>query len=60
MINLGMWKDRVLESEFKDNAIKMGLASDDDLKRISKAWAEFPSNPDAWYTIVHGELIATK
>ena len=58
--HLGMWKDRVLQSDFKENAIKMGLASDEDIKRISDAWRDFPSTQDAWHMVVHGEVICTK
>ena len=57
---LGMWKDRVLQSEFRDNAIKMRIASEEELATISKAWGDFPSTQDAWYTVVHGEMICTK
>ena len=55
-----MWKDRVLQSDFKENAIKMGLASEEDIKRISDAWGDFPSTQDAWHMVVHGEIICTK
>jgi hypothetical protein len=57
---IGMWKDRVLTSNFRDNALKMGIASEDDLKQISDGWAVFPSIQDAVYTVIHGEMIITK
>jgi ubiquinone/menaquinone biosynthesis C-methylase UbiE len=59
-LSVGMWKDRVLNSDFKTNAIKMGIATEDDLKRISKAWGDFASTEDAWFTVVHSEMLCTK
>jgi hypothetical protein len=53
-----MWADRVLLSDFHDNCIKMGLAKEEDLQRLSEVWKEFPKTQDAWYTVVNGELIA--
>jgi hypothetical protein len=53
-----MWADRVLQSEFHDNCIKMGLATEEKLQRISETWRKFAITEDAWYTVVHGELIA--
>jgi SAM-dependent methyltransferase len=56
----GMWADRVLQSEFKSNALKYGLATEEDLQRISKAFRDFITTQDAWFTVVNGELIAQK
>lgn len=36
----------------------MGLATEETLQSISKAWSSFVTTEDAWYTVVHGELIA--
>ncbi len=55
-----MWADRVLVSEFKENATKLGIATLGDLQRISDAFKAFSITQDAWYTVVHGELIAYK
>ena len=57
---IGMWADRVLLSEFRTNAVDMGIATDEDLKRISEAFKKFADAEDSWYTVVHGEMIATK
>jgi hypothetical protein len=54
-----MWKERVLQSQFKENAMKFGLATEADLQRISEAWGKFITTQDAWYTVVNGEMIAT-
>jgi hypothetical protein len=55
---IGMWADRVIQSEFHDNCIKFGLATDDQLQHISKAWTRHAVTEDAWYAIIHGEVIA--
>jgi hypothetical protein len=59
-VHPGMWKDRVLQSDFKDNALKMGFATEEDLKRMSDAWRDFPSIQDACYMVVHGEMVLSK
>jgi hypothetical protein len=52
-----MWADRLLLSDFKDNAIKHGLSTEDELRQISDAFRKFPSTPDAWYTVVNASVI---
>jgi hypothetical protein len=55
-----MWRDRVLQSHFKTNAIKFGGVTEEEIQRISEAWGEFATTQDAWYTVVNGEMIARK
>ncbi|KAF2673704.1 methyltransferase-UbiE family protein [Microthyrium microscopicum] len=54
----GMWADRVLQSEFHDNCVSMGMAKEEDMQRISRAWKDFQTTQDAWYVVTNGELIA--
>jgi ubiquinone/menaquinone biosynthesis C-methylase UbiE len=53
----GMWADRIVKSAIADQARDRGLATDDDLQRISAGWREWTAAPDGWFTIVHGEII---
>jgi hypothetical protein len=50
----------MLKSPWKDNAIKFGGASENDLKRISETWETFQAIEDAMITVVFGEMIARK
>lgn len=54
----GMWSDRVVESAFADQAVDRGLATRAELGEISDAWTAWSRSPDAWFTIVHGEIRA--
>ncbi|XVX20076.1 methyltransferase domain-containing protein [Actinomycetota bacterium] len=55
----GVWRDRVLQSAFAEQAIERGLADHAELQAISQAWAEWGERPDAWFVIVHGEVLAS-
>jgi hypothetical protein len=59
-MRIGMWADRVLVSEFKENALKFGFATEEELQKIADAFKEFMVSEDAWFTVVQGELIAYK
>lgn len=53
----GMWADRILDSAIADQARRDGLATDDDLRRISAAWRTWAADPDGWLSVLHGEII---
>ncbi|MCC6917156.1 class I SAM-dependent methyltransferase [Nitrosomonas sp.] len=52
----GMWADRILESKIADQLRDQGIASQNDLERVSKAWRAWASAKDGWMSIVHGEI----
>ncbi|MET8158111.1 methyltransferase domain-containing protein [Sphaerisporangium sp. NPDC005289] len=52
----GLWAERVVASAFADHALAYG-ATRSDLQRISEAWQEWGTHEDAWFTVVHGEII---
>ena len=54
----GMWKDRILASAFATQLLDEGRATQQDLQSISEAWEAWAADPDAWFTVLHGELIA--
>lgn len=54
----GLWADRVLQSTFAKTAEEHGLATEEDLKRISQAWREWAKSEDAWFSVLHGEVLA--
>lgn len=53
----GMWNERIVASSIADQAIHSGLATRDDLVRMSNAWREWSESPDGWFAIVHGEIV---
>ena len=52
------WPDRVTQSHLAEQAVAGGHASHDELARIADAWRAWAANPDAWFTVVHGEILA--
>jgi 2-polyprenyl-3-methyl-5-hydroxy-6-metoxy-1,4-benzoquinol methylase len=54
----GLWADRALRSSFADRSLGLGLADRDALERISAGWRAWSVEPDGWFAILHGEIIA--
>ncbi|MEU8264199.1 methyltransferase domain-containing protein [Micromonospora sp. NPDC048999] len=52
-----MWADRILHSDLAQQVLASGLATGDDLHRISQGWREWADATDAWFTVLHGEII---
>ncbi len=52
-----MWAERVVGSAMADQAVERGLATRGDLDRLARGWREWASAPDAWFTVLHGELL---
>jgi len=53
----GMWADRILQSQIAKQLLEQGMATSDDLQRISQAWRDWASARDGWMSIVHGEIL---
>jgi SAM-dependent methyltransferase len=53
----GMWADRILESALARQLTRDGLATSDDLQRISDAWRAWAADGDGWYLVPHGEIL---
>jgi SAM-dependent methyltransferase len=54
----GMWADRIVRSTLAGQLVGSGLATDADLHRIAAAWRSWAAEPDGWFAILHGEIIA--
>jgi hypothetical protein len=52
-----MWETRILQSALAVDAIDAGLAHQDDLIDISRAWRDWVNEPDGWLAMPHGEVI---
>jgi SAM-dependent methyltransferase len=54
----GMWAERIVRSALARQLLDSGLATDADLQRIAAAWRSWADEPDGWFAILHGEIIA--
>lgn len=52
-----MWEARILQSAFAVDAIDSGLASQDELIDISRAWRDWANDPKGWFAMPHGEIL---
>ena len=53
----GMWADRILESAMARQLVDSGLATLDDLRRISAGWLRWAEAEDGWLSLLHGEIL---
>ena len=54
----GLWADRVEQSSFAAQAVDYGLSDTDELATIAAAWRRWAEQPDAWFAVLHGEILA--
>lgn len=54
----GLWADRVVASSLAEQAVSGGFATRDDLERIADAWRQWAAHEDAWFAMLHGEILA--
>jgi hypothetical protein len=45
------------ESALGVRAIEIGLATADDLQEMAGAWRRWAAHPDAWFGLLHGEIL---
>lgn len=56
----GLWSDRMLLSSFADQAVAYGLSDGDELTSIADAWRRWSANPDGFFAVLHGEVLARR
>ncbi|WEO75815.1 methyltransferase domain-containing protein [Cryobacterium sp. SO2] len=54
------WAQRATEADFAARAIEAGVARLADLHEISAAWRQWALDPDGWFVLAHGEIIAVR
>ncbi|WP_127793507.1 methyltransferase domain-containing protein [Agromyces sp. LHK192] len=52
------WADRATQSQFATHALDSGLATPDRLQRVADAWTAWVADPDGWFLMPHGEVVA--
>ncbi len=55
----GMWADRIVNSALARQLVDTGAATSADLQRISAAWRTWAGDEDGWFSVLHGEFLAT-
>lgn len=53
----GSWAERVTESWFGQLAVQRGFADAGELDALAGSWRSWSTAPDAWFSIVHGEVL---
>lgn len=54
-----LWAERVTRSSLAGKAVAGGVASEADLARIETGWREWAAAEDAWFSVLHGEVLAS-
>ncbi len=54
----GLWADRVEQSSFATQAVEYGLSTTRELATIAAAWRHWAEQPDGWFAVLHGEILA--
>ncbi len=55
-----LWAVRITAGAFADHAVAAGLATRDELEELATAWRAWAAHPDAFFTFVHGEVLARR
>jgi ubiquinone/menaquinone biosynthesis C-methylase UbiE len=56
----GLWAERTVASSFATTAVDAELATAADLEKIAEAWRNWGNQEDAWFSVLHGEVICHK
>ncbi|KAK5996711.1 putative methyltransferase C1B3.06c [Cladobotryum mycophilum] len=56
----GLWAERTVASSFARTAVGNGVADEEGLERVAGAWRRWGEREDAWFTVLHGEVICRK
>ncbi len=52
------WADRTLHSGLAEQALAGGLATREELEDVAAGWREWLAGPDAWFSVLSGEVLA--
>ncbi|WP_156722161.1 class I SAM-dependent methyltransferase [Streptomyces apocyni] len=53
----GLWADRTTQSAYARLAVDGGHATTAELADIAEAWREWGRQDDAWFSVLHGEIL---
>jgi len=55
-----LWADRIQKSTFAEQVLTHGLVQKETLNELSDAFANWAAQPDGFFLVPHGEIIAVK
>jgi SAM-dependent methyltransferase len=55
-----MWADRMTDSTIATQAVAEGYATTSGLEQIATGWRTWAADPDGWFAVLHGELLARR
>lgn len=55
-----LWAERTVVSSFATTAIDANIAKKDDLEKVAEVWRKWGKEQDAWFSVLHGEIISYK
>ncbi|KOV66653.1 ubiquinone biosynthesis methyltransferase UbiE [Streptomyces sp. AS58] len=55
-----LWAERTLASAYAERAVQGGHATDGQLRAVSRAWREWGTHDDGWFSVLHGEILCRK
>jgi SAM-dependent methyltransferase len=55
----GLWADRISATRLADQAVERGLATRDELADLADGWRSWAAHDDAWFAVLHGEILAS-
>jgi len=53
-----LWADRITESAISKQAVEIGAATRAELEEMAAAWRRWTTEPDGWFAVLHGEILA--
>jgi ubiquinone/menaquinone biosynthesis C-methylase UbiE len=53
----GTWAERMTSSAIAEQAVRDGFASRRELDDMVTAWRRWSAQPDAWFAMIHGEVL---
>lgn len=56
----GTWAERVTASAFAEQAVAGGLSDAAELGELARAWRVWGEQPGAWFSVLHGEVLARR
>jgi ubiquinone/menaquinone biosynthesis C-methylase UbiE len=55
-----LWAERTVASSFAKTAVDGKLATNADLEKTAEVWRKWGEQEDAWFSVLHGEVICRK
>ncbi len=55
----GLWADRISSTSLGTRAVELGLTDEAEITALADAWRTWADTPDAWFAVLHGEVLAS-